>query len=235
MIASLLDLLTSSSLFGLTLTFGVYLPAVCLTKHPPSPLLSPVLISVITIAALLLLLDIPLERYSSGASIITLLLTPTTALLAYSIYNQLPLLKKYFLPIVAGCLVGSASSMASIYLMARALGLSDELVFTMVPKSVTTPIAMEVSAQLGGIPSVTVAAVVLTGILGAVLAPILIKLFRIKNSIAAGVGIGCSSHAGGTSKAMEIGEVEGAVSGASIGIAGIITVLITAVVLPFLR
>ena len=97
----------------------------------------------------------------------------------------------------------------------------------MLPKSVTTPIAMELSTQLGGIPSVTVAAVVLTGIFGNILAPILIKVLRIKNRIAAGVCIGCSSHAGGTSKAMEIGDVEGAMSGVSIGIAGIITVVLT--------
>ena len=231
----LFDTITNSSLFGLALTFGVYLLAVWLNKKTGSPLVNPVLLSVIVIAAFLLVFDIPLEQYSSGASIITLLLTPTTALLAYSIYKQLPLLKKYFIPIVAGCLVGSAASMSSIYLMSRLLGLSEELTFTMVPKSVTTPIAMELSAQLGGIPSVTVAAVVLTGILGAVLAPILIKVFRIKNNIAAGVGIGCSSHAGGTSKAMELGEVEGAMSGASVGIAGIITVLITVVILPFLQ
>ena len=96
----------------------------------------------------------------------------------------------------------------------------------MIPKSVTTPIAMELSAQLGGIPSVTVAVVVLTGIFGNILAPILIKVLRIKNRIAAGVGIGCCSHAGGTSKAMEIGDVEGAMSGVSIGIAGIITVVL---------
>ncbi len=97
----------------------------------------------------------------------------------------------------------------------------------MIPKSVTTPIAIEVSRSLGGMPSVTVAAVVVTGILGAILCPVLIRVFRIRNPIAAGVGIGTSSHAMGTSKAVELGEVQGAMSGISIGVAGILTVLIS--------
>ena len=204
----MINIILQSVLFGLTLTFGVYLLMSALNRRTGSPLLNPVLLTIIAIVAVLLVFDIPLQDYLNGANIITMMLTPTTALLAYSIYKQLPLLKKYFLPIVLGCLAGSA------------------LTYTMIPKSVTTPIAMELSAQLGGIPSVTVAVVVLTGIFGNILAPILIKVLRIKNRIAAGVGIGCCSHAGGTSKAMEIGDVEGAMSGVSIGIAGIITVVL---------
>ena len=217
----MIDIILHSALFGLTLTFGVYILMSAVNQRTGSPLLNPVLLTILTIVAVLLVFDIPLQDYLGGADIITMMLTPTTALLAYSIYKQLPLLKKYFLPIVLGCLAGSAASMTSVYLFCRLLGISDVLTFTMLPKSVTTPIAMELSTQLGGIPSVTVAAVVLTGIFGNILAPILIKVLRIKNRIAAGVCIGCSSHAGGTSKAMEIGDVEGAMSGVSIGIAGI--------------
>ena len=223
----MIDIILHSALFGLTLTFGVYILMSAVNQRTGSPLLNPVLLTILTIVAVLLVFDIPLQDYLGGADIITMMLTPTTALLAYSIYKQLPLLKKYFLPIVLGCLAGSATSMISVYLFCRLLGISDTLTFTMLPKSVTTPIAMELSTQLGGIPSVTVAAVVLTGIFGNILAPILIKVLRIKNRIAAGVCIGCSSHAGGTSKAMEIGDVEGAMSGVSIGIAGIITVVLT--------
>lgn len=223
----MIDIILHSALFGLTLTFGVYILMSAVNQRTGSPLLNPVLLTILIIVAVLLVFDIPLQDYLGGADIITMMLTPTTALLAYSIYKQLPLLKKYFLPIVLGCLAGSAASMTSVYLFCRLFGISDVLTFTMLPKSVTTPIAMELSTQLGGIPSVTVAAVVLTGIFGNILAPILIKVLRIKNRIAAGVCIGCSSHAGGTSKAMEIGDVEGAMSGVSIGIAGIITVVLT--------
>lgn len=106
------------------------------------------LLTIIAIVAVLLVFDIPLQDYLNGANIITMMLTPTTALLAYSIYKQLPLLKKYFLPIVLGCLAGSAASMTSVYLLCRLMGLSDTLTYTMIPKSVTTPIAMELSAQL---------------------------------------------------------------------------------------
>lgn len=222
----MIDIIFQSSLFGLTLTFGVFIIMSAINRRTGSPILNPVLLTILTIVAVLLIFNIPLQSYLDGTKIITMMLTPTTALLAYSIYKQLPLLKKYFLPIVLGCLAGSAASMTSVYLLCRMLGLSDTLTYTMVPKSVTTPIAMELSAQLGGIPSVTVAIVVLTGIFGNILAPILIKVLHIKNRIAAGVGIGCSSHAGGTSKAMEIGDVEGAMSGVSIGIAGIITVVL---------
>ena len=226
----MMQLIFESGLFGLTLTFGVYILTTRLNERTRCPVLNPVLMAILVIIGVLLVFDIPLQDYLDGANIITLMLTPTTALLAYSIYNQLPLLKKYFIPIVAGCLAGSAASMVSVYVLCQVMGLGETLTATMLPKSVTTPIAMEISSQLGGISSVTVAAVVLTGIFGNILAPYLIKLFRIKNRIAAGVGIGCSSHAGGTSKAMEIGDVEGAMSGVSIGIAGILTVVLAMLV-----
>lgn len=145
-------------------------------------------------------------------------LAPATAALAISIYSQLPLLKKNLLPIIAGTAVGSAVSMTSVWMMCKAFGLDEKLTASMLPKSVTTPIAMEVSNQLGGIVPVTVAAVIMTGILGAVLAPTLIKLFKIDDAIATGVAIG-------TSKAIEIGEIEGAMSGIAIGVAGVITVI----------
>ena len=221
----MMQLIFESGLFGLTLTFGVYILTTRLNERTRCPVLHPVLMAILVIIGVLLVFDIPLQDYLDGANIITLMLTPTTALLAYSIYNQLPLLKKYFIPIVAGCLAGSAASMVSVYVLCQVMGLGETLTATMLPKSVTTPIAMELSSQLGGIPSVTVAAVVLTGIFGNILAPYLIKLFRIQDPVAAGLGIGACSHAVGTSKALEIGEVEGAMSGLAIGVCGVSTVL----------
>jgi putative effector of murein hydrolase len=126
-----------------------------------------------------------------------------------------------------GTLVGSLVSVASAYFLCKAFGLDDILTKSMLPKSVTTPFAMAISESIGGIPAVTVAAVVLTGILGNVLAPLLIRLFRVKNPIAAGVAIGTASHAVGTSKAIEIGETEGAMSGIAIAMAGIFTVVLS--------
>ena len=222
----MINIILQSALFGLTMTFGVYLLMSALNRRTGSPLLNPVLLTIIAIVAVLLVFDIPLQDYLNGASIITMMLTPTTALLAYSIYRQLPLLKKYFLPIVLGCLAGSAASMTSVYLLCRLMGLSDTLTYTMIPKSVTTPIAMELSAQGGGVPAFTVAAVIFTGILGAITAPLLVKLLRVKEPVEKGVAIGTCSHAIGTTKAMEMGELEGAMSGISIGVAGIATVII---------
>ena len=135
-------------------------------------------------------------------------------------------MKRYFIPVLAGCLAGSLTSMLSAWGLCRLFGLNDSLTASMIPKSVTTPIAMEVSGKLGGVPSITVAAVVVTGIFGAALSPLLVKLFRVRNPVAAGVAIGTCSHAAGTSRALEMGEVQGAMSGISIGVSGLLTVLI---------
>ena len=150
-----------------------------------------------------------------------------TAALAVSIYNQRKVLRQYFAPVLVGCLAGSVASMVSAYALCKAFGLSDELAATMLPKSVTTPIAMAVSEALGGIAPVTVAAVILTGILGAMTAPLMVKLFHVKDPVVQGVAIGTCSHAIGTTKAMEMGEVQGAMSSIAIGVAGLMTVLIS--------
>ena len=139
------------------------------------------------------------------------------------------MLKKHFLPILAGCLAGSVTSMVSAYLLCRAFGMDQSMAMSMLPKSVTTPIAMSVSEELGGIASITVAVVIATGIMGSILAPTLIKVFKVKSPIAAGVAIGTCSHAVGTSKAMEIGELEGAMSGIAIGVSGLLTMIIALV------
>ena len=163
----------------------------------------------------------------AGGDIISLFLAPATAVLALSIYSQLEILKKHFLPILLGCLAGAVVSMTSAAGLCIAFGLDKSLTAAMIPKSVTTPIAMEISRQHGGLVAVTVAAVIFTGILGAILSPLLIKIFRISHPVAQGVAIGASSHAVGTTKAVELGEIQGAMSGISIGVSGIITVLLS--------
>ncbi len=218
---------TQSPLFGIVLSIFAYEFGVQLNRKLRTPVANPLLIAITLIILVLNIFHIPVESYQQGGNIISLFLGPATAVLAVSVYSQLETLKKNLLPIIAGCLAGAIASMGSALLLCKAFGLDDKLVASMIPKSVTTPIAMEVSKNLGGIVPVTIAAVILTGIMGAVLAPILIRLFRIDNSVAAGVAIGASSHAVGTSKAIEIGETEGAMSGIAIGISGIITVLLS--------
>lgn len=216
-----------SPMFGILLSLLAFGAGVFCNRIFKSPIVNPLLVGISLVIIILSTTGIPLETYEAGGDFISLFLGPATTVLAYSIYRQIALLKKYFLPVCLGCLAGSCVSVVSVIGLCRLFGVEEKLEATMVPKSVTTPIAMEVSRSLGGMPSVTVAAVVVTGILGAILCPVLIRVFRIRNPIAAGVGIGTSSHAMGTSKAVELGEVQGAMSGISIGVAGILTVLIS--------
>ncbi|WP_455714587.1 LrgB family protein [Anaerosporobacter sp.] len=217
----------NSPFFGLTLSLGLYIFCKYLNDKTKLAILNPLLITTVLIVAILTIFDIPLSTYNEGGDMITIFLAPATTVLAYSIYKQITLLKKNFIPIAIGCLASSITSMSSTYLLCKLFDIDSVITASMIPKSVTTPIAMEVSTTLSGIPSITVAAVVVTGILGSITCPILIKVFRIKNKVAAGVAIGASSHAVGTSKAIELGEVEGAMSGIAIGISGILTVLIS--------
>lgn len=216
-----------SPFFGLVLSIGIFELCRYISKKTKLSLFNPLLLSTVLIIAILTIFKIPYEAYNVGGTFITLFLAPATTVLGYSIYKQLRLLKQYFIPIVAGCFIGSITSMTSVYLLCRLFRIEEMLLASLIPKSVTTPIAMEVSATLNGIPSITVAAVVVTGIFGSLMCPILIKVFHINNSIASGVGIGACSHAAGTSKALELGEIEGAMSSIAIGVSGIITVILS--------
>lgn len=216
----------NSPFFGLTLSFGLYIFCKYLSDKTNLAVLNPLLITTVLVIAILTIFDIPLESYNAGGDVISMFLAPATTVLAYSIYKQILLLKKHFIPIAIGCLVGSITSMGSTYLLCKVFDIESSITASMIPKSVTTPIAMEVSSSLSGITSITVAAVVVTGILGSILCPVLIKILRIDNKVAAGIAIGTCSHAAGTSKAIEIGEIEGAMSGIAIGVSGIVTVII---------
>lgn len=218
---------TESYLFGIVLSIFAFALGVFLNRKTRLPLFNPLLVATALVILVLSLLRIPLDNYRKGAKFISVFLAPATAALAVSIYNQRRILQKYFAPVLTGCLMGSLASMGSAYLLCKAFGLEDALVATMLPKSVTTPIAMAVSETLGGIVPVTVAAVILTGILGAMIAPLLIKIFHVTDPIAQGVAIGTCSHAIGTTKAMELGELQGAMSSIAIGVSGLMTVLIS--------
>lgn len=217
--------LTSSPYFGIALSIFAFEIGILINKKLKTPIANPLLIAILMVIAVLQVFRIPLENYNEGGQIITMFLAPATAALGISIYSQLEVLKKNWLPIVAGTAVGAAVSMCSVFVLCKLFKLDEALTASLLPKSVTTPIAIEVSSQLGGMVPVTVAAVIITGISGAILAPVMIRVFRIKEPIAAGVAIGASSHAMGTTKALELGQIQGAMSGIAIGITGVMTVI----------
>ncbi|MEM1484608.1 LrgB family protein [Oscillospiraceae bacterium PP1C4] len=216
----------NSPLFGIVLCIITYKIGLWLNRKLHSPLVNPLLVAIALTIIFLGVTGISLDSFNMGGNVISMLLPPATTALAVSIYRQIEVLKKNFLPIVSGCLAGSVTSILSVVGLCRLFGLNDELVASLIPKSVTTPIALEISRAGGGIAAITVASVIITGIFGAVISPILIRVFRVKNPVAQGVAIGTSSHAMGTTKAIELGEIQGAMSGISIGVSGILTVVL---------
>lgn len=219
--SSILD----SPLLGIVLCIVMFEVGVWIQKRTRSPIANPLLIAILLVISALKLFHIPLESFNKGGNVISMFLAPATATLAVSIYGNLKILRQNLIPIIAGTAVGSATSMISVYGLCKLFGLEEKITVSLIPKSVTTPIAMELSNQAGGLVPITVVAVIITGILGAMVAPYLIKIFRVKDPVAAGVAIGTSSHAVGTSKAVELGEIEGAMSGIAIGVAGFMTVI----------
>ena len=218
--------LFTSAYFGVALTVAAYWVGIKIQKKSGLVVCNNLLIATILVIAVLKIFGIPYDAYNNGGSLVNMLLGPATACMAVSIYSKLEQLKKNWLPVLAGCFAGAVTSIVSVYLMCRLFGLDRAMTASLLPKSVTTPIASAVSEGNGGIVSITVAAVIITGILGNLLAPLLVKLFRIKDPVAKGLGIGAASHAIGTAKALEMGETEGAMSGLAIGVCGIITALL---------
>ncbi len=219
---------TARPIFGFTLCIVAYHIGVKTRARFNYSFVNPLIIAALICIGILVAFRIPLANFMNGAGIITMYLAPTTAVLALSIYRQLENIKKNIVPVLVGCTVGVISSVASIIFLCNVLGLSSELTASLVPKSVTSAIATEISAQFGGIVPVTIAAVTVTGVFGAIITPYLVRWSHINNSIAAGLAIGASSHALGTAKAMELGEIEGSLSGIAIGLCGLITVLFAA-------
>lgn len=218
--------LTASPFFGVTLTVIAYWLGLRAQKKTGLVLCNNMIVTVAIIIAVLAAFQIPYENYYQGGSIINLLLGPATACMAVNVYRKLDLLKKNWLPVLLGCFAGALTSVGSILVMCRLFGLDAAMTASLLPKSVTTPIATAVSESHGGIQAITVAAVIVTGILGNLTAPYLVKLFRVKDPVAAGLGIGACSHAIGTAKALELGETEGTMSSLAIGACGIITALL---------
>ncbi len=226
--------LINTPLFGILLTLVAFEIGVLVSRKWKYAILNPILIANVLIVGFLLATGISLESYNIGGNYISLFLSPATVILAVPLYKQISKLKSYWKPILAGIAIGSLTSIACVIFFCKLLGLSGILMLSLLPKSITIPMGSVVSAQIGGIPSVTIIAITVTGITGAVTAPIVCKFFRIKNSVAQGVAIGTASHALGTTKAMEMGEVQGAMSGLSIGLAGLFTAIVAPVIISLL-
>ena len=216
----------NNEVFGLLLTIGVYAFFLKIAEKIENPFLNPLLLTTLGIIGILVVFKIPLEYYELGGNYIKFFLGPATIVLAVPLYKQLHLLKKHFFPILVGVIIGSLTSLVSVYFLSKLVGLKRELIISLLPKSITTPIGMSVSESYGGIVSLTIAAIVITGILGAITAPIIVKFIGLKSDVAKGIAIGTASHAVGTSKAIEMGETIGAMSGLAIALAGTVTALI---------
>ena len=218
-------ILTDSAFFGMFLTLACYQVGVLVKRKVKVALATPLLVAVVLIIGILLVFHIDYENYENGAKYISYFLTPATVSLAVPLYRRMTLLKKHPAAIFGGIASGVLTAMVSIFLLSLVFGLTHEQYVTILPKSITTAIGMGVSDKMGGIPALTVVAISITGVTGTVLAEVICKLFRIREPIAKGLAIGTAAHALGTSKAMEIGEIEGAMSSLSIVVAGIMTVL----------
>ena len=224
----------NTPIFGIVLTVLFFNIAVYIQKKTKNPAFNPLLISILGIIVCLNIFKIPYENYKIGGNTINYFLGPITIVLAVPLYRQFELLKKYKLEILIGISCGVIVSFISIILIGKLFNTSTEIINSLIPKSITSPMGISLANTINGIQAVTVVCIILTGILGAIIAPTVFKLGKITNPIAKGVALGTSAHALGTSKAIEMGEVEGAMSGLSIGISGLITVIIVPILIKFI-
>lgn len=218
------DILINSAFFGVMLSLVGYQIGLFCRRKFKIAIFNPLLISIIAVILVLLICRVDYKSYYNGAKYLSYLLTPATICLAIPLYEQFEKLKQNFKAIMLGILSGVIASLAGVFVFSLLLRFSHTQYVTLLPKSITTAIGMGVSQELGGIVTVTIASIIITGITGNMLAEVICRLFKIENSVAKGIAIGTSSHALGTTKAMEIGDVEGAMSSLSIVVAGLITV-----------
>ena len=216
--------------FGIVMTIVAYETGVFCSRKFKLAICNPMLIALI---GFLLLTGVSLETYNIGGDYISIFLAPATAVLAVPLYKQLDNLKKNIIPIVIGIFTGCIVSFALVSLCVFIFEIDVVLHYALLPKSITIPMGMELSRIIGGIPSITIASIVITGITGGVVAPIVCKVCKIKHPVAQGIAIGTSAHAIGTAKALEMGEVQGAMSSLAIGVCGVFTTILTPILLHF--
>ena len=229
------ELIQSISVWGVTLTLAAFALGTWINKKTGQAIFNPLLLGSIFVILFLSLVQIPVAEYKESVQIISYLLLPATVSLAVPLYEQWQIMKKNALAVLCGIAAGSVTSMVSILALGVLLKLDPALTVSMMPKSVTTAIGVEVAAELGGIASLAGAMIVLTGILGNLSASALCRIAGLHDPVARGVAIGTGSHAVGTSRALQMGQVEGAVSSLSIAVAGVLTAVICPILANFLH
>ncbi len=215
----------SSLFFGPVISLAVYEGGLLLKRKYKLAILNPLLITAIVLIAFLAVTHVEYETYNESAKYISYFLTPATVALAVPLYEQLKLLKENLAAVLCGLLAGVLTSLGSIFLLAKLFGLNHEQYVTLLPKSITTAIGMGVSEEMGGIAAITVAVICVTGMIGDMTSEWLYRILKIKHPIAKGLALGTASHAMGTAKAMEMGEIEGAMGSLAIVTAGLLTVV----------
>lgn len=226
--------ITNSAYFGIALTILTYYIGIRLSRKFKHPLLNALLISCILIVGILIFFDIEYKYYNNGAKFISYLLNTATICLAIPLYEHLVHLKNNWLAIISGIISGVVASSISILSLAILFSLNHEQYVTLLPKSITAAIGIGISESLGGMSTLTVAVIILTGLVGNIFGEFILKLFRINNPIAKGVALGSSAHALGTSRALEIGELEGAISSLSLAVSGLLTVVFASLFAQFI-
>lgn len=224
------DFLQQTSYFGFVLTIVVFYLALCLKNKTKLTILNPLLVTTIIIVAILLIFNIDYETYNIGAKYVSYFLTPTTVCLAIPLYKQISVLKKNVIGILSGILSGVIANAAVVVLFTNIFKMGNELGTSLLSKSITAPIAIGLTDELGGISSITVFAVILSGIIGAAIAPTIFKLLHIYDKTAQGLACGTSAHGSGTTTALELGEIQGAMSGLAIIVTGLITTVVAPIV-----
>jgi len=220
--------------FGSVLSLVSYEMGIQLKKRFKLAIFNPLLISIIIVMAFLSVFKIDYKVYNESAKYISYLLTPATVCLAVPLYRQLNLLKKHSKAIIAGTLTGVITTMCTVLLLALVFGLNHQEYVTFLPKSITTAIAMGISEEMKGFVTITVASIIVTGILGSIIAETVCRICKITEPVAVGIAIGSASHAVGTTKAMEIGEIEGAMSSLAIATSGLCTVVFASIFANFI-
>ena len=225
------DFFENSLFAGVTLSLISYLIGSILKKKFKLGIFNPLLISIVVT---ILVLVVSRVDYNEGAQYLSWLLTPATVCLAIPLYEQWELLKHNCKAVMAGLVAGVVTSLCTVFVLSKIMGLTHEDYVTMLPKSITTAIGMGVSEELGGYVTITVAVIIVTGVLGNIFGELVCKIFRITEPISKGLAFGSASHAIGTAKAIEIGEVEGAMSSLAIAVSGILTVVLSSLFAHFM-
>lgn len=223
----MLETVTQSPIFGIVLTVAAYGVGLWIQKKTGWTVCNPLVIAAALIICVLVALGIPLENYEFGGDVIAMLIVPATAVLAIGVYENMKILRRYAIPILVGCVVGSATSVFCVLGLCRLFSLDTMLTASLMPKSVTTAIAMDLAEANGGVASLAALAVIFTGVVGAILAPSFSKWFHVEDPLAQGIAIGACSHALGTARALEMGEVQGAMSGLALSVCGVLTVILS--------